>query len=104
MYPSLAIALRDAGYPQEVRQGSMIHDFDIEPKQTYYEPTLGELIGACGFEFRDLVQHSPKNDSKPRWVVRGARGKLGHWKLFGAKFPIDAVAKLWLELHDHPLD
>ena len=61
---------------------------------------LEELIEECGFDFRDLVQHSPRSkEGNIRWTAKGGLKKFGHWKLFSADTPKHAVEKLLKELN-----
>jgi hypothetical protein len=97
----LAKELKDAGFPQLVKQGYMVHDWVNYPDaEHYYEPTVSELIEACGEGFEQLQRnytgepmggpgkwlacHTPDNGETSDCVV--------------ADSAEEAVAKLWLEL------
>ena len=55
------------------------------------EPTLSELIEACGKDVGELMQSRDCS----YWVVNDMKGKVS----IKAEFPDEAVAKLWLELN-----
>ena len=92
----LAKKLKEAGFPQPGTPSSAIVD-GISPP---YIPTLSELIEACGEEFRMLAT---RNDYAPSvgWCAYGAR-KVRKWHSFSEEgsTPEEAVANLWLKLHE----
>lgn len=86
----LAKKLKDAGFPQEMKDGSMLDDGlnnEGYGPETAYDPTLSELIEACGESF----------------VMLGHRGS--GWfsesisNIGNGTTPEEAVANLWLELN-----
>jgi len=72
-----------------------------DTNEAIYAPTLEEAIEACGFDFRDLSQHSKRTSESThyRWLVKGGKRVFGKWRLFSGKTAIEAVAKLWLALN-----
>ena len=115
----LAKQLKDASFPQGdnymTLDGSFVH-IDNAPSSVHI-PTLEELIDACGDTFKQLNFHLMERQSGygicttpdegivdmnkfGRWTARARLGKghENHKKQWG-KTPIEAVAKLWLELN-----
>ncbi len=50
-------------------------------------PTLEEAIEACGFDFRDLSQHSKRTSESThyRWLVKGGKRVFGKVETFQRK-------------------
>jgi len=83
----LAKQLKDAGFPQNIKEDEIRWTKGFE---NIKNPTLSELIEECGKEFKSLE--------------RAKRSRT--WWAFGfgainvnAKTPEEAVAKLWLKLN-----
>ena len=93
----LAKRLKDVGFQQK-KFG--VHDITSEP--ICYEPTLEELIEACGEEL--MLTQSPKRDNV--WVASKPDPSKNVWAedykpFFGhGDTPSEAVANLWLVLKD----
>lgn len=93
----LALKLKEAGFPW--RDGRC--SYCIECNFTYcsvcrdeaeYEPTLSELIKACGEEFGGIIRRNNKfGCGSPNEVISEAQ--------FVYNTPEEAVANLWLELN-----
>ena len=91
----LAKALRDAGFPQQGKGGSIIDPDLIVARRgdRAYVPTLEELIEACGEQFESLVRYS---DGTYRACGRdGAEGLQD----IASVSSTEAVARLWLALN-----
>jgi len=101
----LAKQLKDAGFPQikNLRTfppgcshwGTKDHPVgDISCECWISDPTLEELIEACGDNFEFLVKRSPTMN--PFWeaYMRNGESLCG-----GGQTPIEAVAHLWLALN-----
>jgi len=103
----LAKQLKDAGYKQknvgmfvykndkghigEIAGGRYFNNEDIKEEDVYYQPTLSELIEACGDGFYILRKLSTG------FVAEDA----AYDKTLGqGKTPEEAVAKLWLKLDE----
>jgi hypothetical protein len=97
----LAKELKNAGYPQEVRNGWYYNPQDHKEcvdagitLENVYIPTLSELIEACGEEFETLTN----THKRAPWVAVGRDGlEYG----MGGSTPGEAVARLWLALKEH---
>lgn len=100
----LAKKLKDAGFPQHVKDGSVRHidacDWGrIECAQPY-APTLSELIDACGDDFIQLALEKLKIG---KWCAQG--GWEEHRDCRAPKHdaygstPEEAVGRLWLALN-----
>lgn len=88
----LAKKLKEAGWPQDKKYFSTQHQgWD----GTTSCPTLSELIEACGERFYKLVYR------KDAWVAYSysETGNPEDKDLFG-KTPEEAVANLWIKLHE----
>lgn len=89
----LAKELKDAGFPQ------VNHDEDDFYHETFGEdisnPTLSELIEACGDKFASLSKGMFPN----QWMCLG--GTLEGNLKTGGDTPEEAVARLWLALNKH---
>jgi hypothetical protein len=95
MIDSLLIEkLKKAGYPLRQRQV----DFNVYPVQTYWMPTLKDLVVACD-KFGSLFNYSVAGDKK------GELHKTWHAESHNKQFvgigdtPEEAVAKLYLKLN-----
>lgn len=77
---------------------------NFEDGKFYWQPTLSELIEACGDDF-DRLQQTRMFDQKinrlERWSAWKIRSKKDHFEniAFGGKTPEEAVANLFLALH-----
>jgi hypothetical protein len=104
--------LKDAGWPQNIREG--VRYFDRERKQYYeamcYEysndvdvdvvvPTLEELIEGCAdfYELSVVMKDKWQAVSHPRLKIEG-REYIGRYEGCGST-AVEAVARLWLALH-----
>ena len=92
--------LKDAGWPQV---GPLHHDInpnelaDSNSLESVDEPTLSELIEACGDEV--VLEHVNSEGLHP-WTAGTFIDHDGEIeKAFTAETPEEAVAKLWLALH-----
>jgi hypothetical protein len=100
----LAKRLKEAGFPQEQRDGTFLRrpwDSTAKGSDDPYSPTLEELIESC-----------PKNVGKATFVL-GSANQGQEWVACyfdfatnrGSEFnesgstPVEAVARLWLALH-----
>lgn len=88
---ALAKQLKDAGFDQTYR-GTTWRNREIE--EVKY-PTLEELIEACGKDFETLERLGEGGDFE--WYATMRSYNDGE-RVYG-KTPIEAVAKLWLELY-----
>ena len=106
MYYKLAKELKDAGFKQ---YGDNIVSSNGEPETLYesrtedgvenycYIPTLEELIEACGGKFWRL------QNEESYWIASGIIRNTetgGEFNNIEGKTPTEAVANLWLELHE----
>ena len=85
----LAKSLMDAGFPQ-IGKGSLIGPLDKlvwRSGDRVYVPTLEELIAACGENFSSLKK---QHDG---WLAYA-----NYDQSYFAETPVEAVARLWLEL------
>jgi hypothetical protein len=86
----LAKELRDAGFPQrEMRYKDGVTSKYNEP--IIYQPTLEELIEACGEDFNSLFKRPDG-----QWITECPDGHEEHI-CFGFT-PTEAVARLWMAL------
>ena len=86
----LAKQLKEAGFPQkEFRYDDSHHIYNSDMSGIAYNPTLSELIEACGDGLISLS--SPRSGY---WITAGKNGETS-----GGEDPEEAVAKLWLELN-----
>ena len=77
--------LEAAGWPQGGRGKWIVDPDSIIGRRRLYEPTLEELVEACGRLFTALCQ-----DADGGWIARGV-----HEEAHGAT-AAEAVARLWL--------
>ena len=123
----LAKQLKDAGFPQRLnmeidgegydrcKEGRLIPGMVIDEKnaarvlkkgedmgEIAYEPTLEELIEACGDEFDKLIKNYGEEENK---LAKEIFGEDSDWIAYAysltasGKTPTEAVAKLWLKLN-----
>ena len=97
----LALALKNAGFPQEgngisydVLTSAGVYEDNVFRENVYY-PTLEELIEACGDKFAELSRGNSQVDAP--WTASGFPIKLGN--AGQGKTPLEAVAHLWLALN-----
>jgi hypothetical protein len=105
----LAKELKDAGFPQEGDGGFCLDNDCKDDRKTCtciaYQPTLSELIEACGDEFLAL-RHAPSRyrgdpESRPMdWQACGGEFRATHWSYQQSGYtPEEATARLWLALN-----
>ena len=113
----LAKQLWDAGYPfkerdkeiqlmclctEDICNGPLGRMFRFEGS-LYSEPSLSELIEACGYGFRSLslhTKHTGQVGDNHRWIAKaGAISAGGKSFLVNGHTAEEAVAKLWLKLN-----
>ncbi len=101
----LAKKLKDAGFSQEVpdwRSDPCYSFIDDNEGEVYYDPTLSELIEACGDNFWQLT----RDDGVYKWVTyTHSPLPLSRENGFysGGNTPEEAVANFWLELNKKKL-
>lgn len=78
----LAKKLKEAGFPQKSPNRE-------KDEWLYYEPTLSELIEACGVEFNSLVKFGSYWSASANDFELNGKGST----------PEEAVANLWLVLN-----
>lgn len=97
----LAKKLKDAGFPfKPVGEhfnagGKATQAFTFDNQSVWFEPTLSELIEACGNEFAFVCRGYDQELWLDSWGAESTNGKV----ITGASVPEEAVAKLWLELN-----
>lgn len=91
----LALKLKKAGFPQNIKRGDLFPYASDDTREKVYMPTLSELIEACGNDFRWL---KARGDS---WLAQGRLHPVGKRepRCYGST-PEEAVANLWLELNN----
>lgn len=108
----LAKELKDAGFPQDKSEYFFVvtpnaierlHCTFVErvrhiTTEIVSDPTLEELIEACGEGFDGLMSQKRVSDSLGEWVAMKDRYKSLDECFFG-KTPTEAVARLWLALN-----
>src|ERR1035437_4944279 len=95
----LAKELKEANYPQKFVEGR-VAKVNVDNTEYCFEPTLSELIEACGDRFKRVALHMKYYKTKhlnwsAHWRVN-FKGKLG---VVWGRSPEEAVARLWLELN-----
>lgn len=89
--------LKDAGFPHDWEEFSnhdeelLVIDWGIY--NNAYSPSLSELIEACGEKFMSLSYYP--------WTAVGDRERV---IVCTSKTPEEAVASLWLKLHQESID
>lgn len=94
-----ALELKNAGFPKETIGYTTCDKCNLPnpPIINHGYPTLSELIEACGDEFEKL---SHMTTGEEKWLAKGSNiSKRKNIRCFGPS-PEEAVANLWLELHD----
>lgn len=112
MHYELALELKSAGFPQRhldsdfngwsrffYEEDGLIREntLSVNPSDndSIYDPTLSELIEACGSNLQALVKEDGKWVAAQRW-----NNYEGYFCLErSGPTPEEAVAKLWLELN-----
>ena len=97
---NLAKQLSDTGFPQNLGGGQMISvSGGLAPFEgDFYVPTLSELIESCWTDSHNFTLQTT-NDSK-KWgaCTDWGNGYDDDWEY--GETPEEAVAKLWLALHE----
>ena len=110
----LAKKLKDAGFPQEIRGGTVLGDWEMSidedgksiPCNVCYVPTLEELVEACGINLTGIIQ--PQNYTNPDnlWYAGLIDASQEGYPSIDKDSPfgessdlIEAVANLWLALN-----
>ena len=98
----LALELKNAGFPQDARNGGIFLEPDGPKLQSEYPsekaayfPTLSELIVACGEEFESLDHFI--EDYLCEWTCYAMTKRGGLFE--EGETPEEAVANLWLSLN-----
>ena len=100
----LAKQLKDAGFPLreydpnlpfKIGKDIVCTYFKIGRKE-YLEPSLSELIEACGDRFDALIKDS---EVRGDWVATAENGDADNLVSQTSSTPSEAVAKLWLTLY-----
>lgn len=102
----LAKQLKDAGFPEPERvvinQNNSKLSSKLEPLGEYkpfiHQPTLSELIEACGDKFDSLYRYVESEGERYVWGAHKV-GATGADDIIEEKTPEAAVAKLWLALN-----
>ncbi len=93
----LAKELKEAGFPQQdmpqFDAEGYIHRTLEEEENWVYEPTLEELIEACGSDFGGLLS------TEKGFVAHARIDALGNGAAHEGSIPSEAVARLWLALN-----
>jgi hypothetical protein len=95
----LAKQLRNAGFPQTKSDGTPKNGhYIVEGKEPCFDPTLSDLIEACGDDFYSLVYAL---DDDWRCYSEAPMGEKFGLKLTTSdgRTPEEAVAELWIALH-----
>ena len=95
MNHELANKLKEAGFSQQVHRNNFCGNDACGPENRIcaYDPTLEELIEACGNEFWEL-RSSRMAGKHSNWVVISYTDE----KVFKGNTLEEVVANLWLEL------
>ena len=97
----LAKELKESGFPQKEFKFHNGYEgqwpSDVQPAKWPYNPTLEELIEACGYKLIGLLRH----DDESGWTAlkHGDDLFLPKTPLAIAPTPTEAVARLWLALN-----
>ena len=93
--------LKDAGFKQEgkgellwVKHASV--GMTLPGSSVCYQPTLSELIEACGKEFENI--HYIPSNTKYKWLIN-TLDPYGDYAEIRGVTPEEAVANLWLALN-----
>lgn len=93
----LAKKLKHANFQAEEYVTEMYFDSSLPIGEADLpNPTLSELIEACGISFFDLRRYVDKNSLV--WAASGIKS-WGNYEI--GSTPEEAVANLWLELNKH---
>lgn len=98
----LAKKLKEAGFPQgEIKCRCILNPCQCN-KNFDYEPTLSELIEACGNKFGELgLQDYMDLEPYEKWRASlGWDGIGGYEKAVYGETPEEAIANLWLKLNE----
>lgn len=103
----LAKKLKDAGYPQDKmgyyanfhQQVTPLTDETARAGDQIKQPSLSELIAACGDGFYDIRHRGSEIDKGLEWVASTTHGMGKPPELGWGSTPEEAVANLWLELN-----
>ncbi len=104
----LAKKLKDAGFPQTEEKYCKCRFLTMEEKdvvpvvydcktERVSNPSLSELIEACGDRFLSVMHVVGADDHQNYWIATD-RENIGSHKHEGSS-PEEAVANLWLELN-----
>ena len=93
----LAKKLKDNGFPQKIdTEPNFFKDDKGEPVA---EPTLEELIEACGEGFKNLeVSGQGFSCEYGGYIEHCHDNHIGGYKFVVGEYPLEAVANLWLAL------
>ena len=96
----LAKQLKEAGFPQvgNLHEGSYLHISGEPDRLAVVEPTLSELIEACGSNFDELTRD--KRNTGGDWLATYWIQDLTYQGQ--GETPEEAVARLWLSLNPSP--
>lgn len=115
----LALELKNNGFPQGDSEYRYENKKLINQQNDYYNggfisreekgediacPSLEELIEVCGDDFNCLFKHPEDTACQAGYAVSEVEAGFGFSrfsKIGKGKTHIEAVAKLWLELHKH---
>lgn len=111
----LAKELKEAGFPytrrntisNQIRNGEWeLANHLQRVDTTWVEPTLSELIEACGIEF-NILQNASDDFGKSAWLANYGRDETEYGKRITnitetGSTPEEAVAKLWIALNKKP--
>ncbi len=97
-----ALALKEAGYPQKGKgewfNNSTHETTHNEFSDNIYAPTLEELIEACGEDFDALFSNYSSLTVEARGKWRADATNRTGFSVIGNS-SIEAVARLWINLH-----
>ena len=98
----LAKQLKEAGFPiKKLKDGDgegkiINYSDDIAHSDFAYQPTLSELIEACGEHYFSMEEGSGEKIIKGEWYAKKRDKNIRA----EGKTPAEAVAKLWLKLNE----